>query len=271
MSARVRPWTDGFETPLLARIEEDVRGGPHPAFRFLSRRPIPWAAPRAATCELRVALITSAGLHLAGDERFRVYEQPLGDASLRRIPHAAPLAALDLDAPYLDRKFLLRDPEVGLPRRALDALVAHGAVGGAAAHHLSFCGGVIEPYPELASSVEQALACLEAEEVGACVLVPTCSICVQTLALVASEIETAGIPTVTLALLPELARIAGAPRALATRFPLGAPMGDPENAALQQAVLAEALTFLQEARTPGELRTSPLRWRRSPRAAARST
>jgi hypothetical protein len=261
-AARVRPWTGALETPLLRRIEADVRAGPWPEFRFLERRPIPWCPPPAARA--RVALVTSAGLHLAGARRFRALEEPLGDASLRRLPHAAADAELDLAAPYLDTKFLALDREVALPRRALERLVERGLAGGVAAHHYSFCGGVLAPYPQLSASADELLAGLREDEVDAVVFVPTCSICVQTLSLAAAEIEERGLPTVTIALLPELARIAGAPRALSTHFPLGAPLGDPGNGALHEAVLAEALELLHSASAPGTQRTSELRWRREP-------
>lgn len=260
----MRPWTGALETPLLARIEADVRAGPHAEFRFVERRPVPFVRPRAAPSELRVALVTSAGLHLRGDARFRALEERLGDAGLRRIPHAAPPEALDLAAPYLDTKFLPHDLEVALPRGALQRLVARGVLGGVAAHHYSFCGGVLEPYPRLAASADELLRGLCDDGADAALFLPTCSICVQTLSLAAAELEQRGLPTVTIALLPELARIAGAPRVLTTHFPLGAPVGDPGNGALHEAVLAQALELLHTASQPGTQRESDLRWRRAP-------
>lgn len=90
----------------------------------------------------------------------------------------------------------------------------------------------------------------------------------QTVCLLARELEARGLVTVTLSQEPELARIVGAPRVLELAFPFGAPFGDAGNASLHRAVLEEAWTWLTEATEPGAIRRSPLAWRRDPRPDA---
>ena len=252
-----------LETPLLARLLAFVREEKDPSFAFLHRRHVPWTSLGKPLREARVALLSTGALHLRGDARFRAMEEPLGDTSCRAVPHLAPVADLDLEAPYLDPKYTVHDPEVALPRRALDELARRGVVAGATARHHSFCGGVLRPFPGLRESLDRVEPLLRQDGADAVVLVPTCSICVHTVALLAGELEERGFPTVALSLLPELSRIVGVPRTLAVHFPFGAPCGDPGNAALHAAVLGEALAMLEEAQ-PGEVRTSALAWRRAP-------
>ena len=256
--------TTFLETPALARLVEWIRAEADPDFDFASPGPLPWCAMAVPVSQARTALVTTAGLHLTGDEPFRSLEERLGDTSFRVIPHGAAPSDLALNAPYVDQRHIPRDPEVALPMRALEAVHQRGLAGPPSRRHASFTGGVVRPFPGLARSAEKLIAMLEEDGVQAVIFLPSCSLCVQTASLLARAVEAEGIPTVCLTLLPELSRIVGAPRTLALRFPYGAPGGDPGNAALHQSVLREALALLETATEPGILTTSDLAWRRTP-------
>lgn len=70
--------------------------------------------------------------------------------------------------------------------------------------------------------------------------------CHQSVGLVQSIIEKAGIPTVSITLLSEVTRRVKPPRALAVDRPLGYPLGEPGNAVLQKEIIKSALKLLQE-------------------------
>jgi glycine/betaine/sarcosine/D-proline reductase family selenoprotein B len=251
-----------YATPLLNRLRAHLHAGLDPEYEFLAFDDVPWTKPRAAVRELRVALLATADLHRRGDEPFISLDTPWGDTSFRVIPHTLEEIELALDAPYVDGNYIPRDPEVALPRRALDELVAAGEVGAAAARHYSFCQGIVRALPGLADSAERVAASLREDRIDAVVLLPTCSLCVQTVAVLARELEARGFATVTVTTLPELTTRVGAPRALATKFPFGAPAGDPGHRALHVAVLREALALVDTAREPRGIVESTLRWRR---------
>jgi len=69
--------------------------------------------------------------------------------------------------------------------------------------------------------------------------------CHQSVGLVQSIIEKAGIPTVSITLLPEVTRRVR-PRALVVDLPLGYPVGEPDNAMLQKEIIKAALELLQQ-------------------------
>jgi D-proline reductase (dithiol) PrdB len=259
----VERYDGAFESALLNKLAAGLRERASD-LAFLRRVDVPWSPPRAPLRELRVALITTAGLHTKDDAPFRTLYERFGDPSFRVVPHLAKPEELALDAGYVDPKYTAHDPECSLPMRALEALHRARAIGAPAAHHYGFAGGLIRPYPGLERSAGEVAESMRRDGAQAAVVIPNCSICVQTAALVACELEARGFATVCYSLIPELSKIVGAPRTLAVHFPFGAPCGDPGNVELQRAVLAEALELLESAREPREVRPTRQAWRKSP-------
>lgn len=74
--------------------------------------------------------------------------------------------------------------------------------------------------------------------------------CNQTVGLIQAAIEREGISTVSVSLLREVTEIIRPPRALFAPFPLGYPLGAPNNAALQHDVIAQALSLLTRTDVP---------------------
>lgn len=74
--------------------------------------------------------------------------------------------------------------------------------------------------------------------------------CVQTVGLIQTAIERAGIATVSISLLREVTDVIRPPRALFVPFRLGFPLGEANNPALQHRVIAEALSLLKRTDTP---------------------
>ncbi len=69
--------------------------------------------------------------------------------------------------------------------------------------------------------------------------------CNQAVSLVAAEIERAGIPTVAILFLREIAEKVRPPRALVVPFPHGSALDAPEEPERQQAVLRAAFELLE--------------------------
>ena len=102
-----------------------------------------WAPFAKRAAEARIALLTSAGIYVRGEQPPFDLESERrrpewGDPGWRAIPAAGgELAVAHL---HIDGADLVADPEVALPRRTLDALVAAGVVGSAASVHFSLMG-----------------------------------------------------------------------------------------------------------------------------------
>lgn len=74
--------------------------------------------------------------------------------------------------------------------------------------------------------------------------------CNQTVGLVQAAIEGEGIPTVSISLLREVTTRLRPPRALFSPYPMGFPLGRPNEAALQHHIIAAALRLLDRDDTP---------------------
>lgn len=82
-----------------------------------------------------VAIVTSAALHTADDERFSA-----GDAGYRAIDRARRDLVLGHWSPNFDRTGVALDLNVVYPIDRLEELAAAGTIGAVAPRHLSFAG-----------------------------------------------------------------------------------------------------------------------------------
>ena len=80
--------------------------------------------------------------------------------------------------------------------------------------------------------------------------------------LIARAIERVGIPTVSISITKDLTEAVGVPRAVFVKWPLGHPLGEPQNAAQQRTLIFDALYLLKTAQTPGIIAEPGYRWRR---------
>ena len=85
--------------------------------------------------------------------------------------------------------------------------------------------------------------------------------------MLARLIEAAGIPTVTVTMMPALADAVLAPRIVGVEFPFGHPFGMAGDRAMQRRVLETALTVLSGATTFGTRVDVDIEWP-LPRGAA---
>jgi D-proline reductase (dithiol) PrdB len=104
-----------------------------------------WAPFGKRLAEARIALLTSAGLYLEGEQppfdMERERREPLwGDPTHRVLP--ADLGRRELGMTHLHVKpdDVLADPGVAIPLGILDELVAEGRVGGVTPSHYSVMG-----------------------------------------------------------------------------------------------------------------------------------
>ena len=137
-----------------------------------------WApfAPRLA--EARIALLSSAGLHVLGDQEPFDAEgerrDPMwGDPGWRAVPRATGQGGLGMTHLHVNNDDVLADHEVALPLRRLDELVAAGVVGASADTHYSVMGYQAEGLAGWRSATAPAIVdVLRNEHVDGVVLAP---------------------------------------------------------------------------------------------------
>jgi D-proline reductase (dithiol) PrdB len=135
-----------------------------------------WTAFAGRLSGARIALLTSAGLYLRGSQDpfdlDRERENPeWGDPGWRPLPAAGGEPAVS--HLHVNDADLLADPEIALPRRALESLVAEGVAGSAAAEHYSVMGYQERRLEGWRTSTAPAiLDRLKRDQVGGVVLAP---------------------------------------------------------------------------------------------------
>ena len=118
--------------------------------------------------ERRVAIVTTAGLHLAGQATFE-----LRDTGYRVIPGGTPGDRITMShsSVNFDRSGFQQDINIVFPIDRLRELAEAGEIGTVAEFHYSLMGAGWEPH-EIAETAQQVAGLLKEDEVNAALLVP---------------------------------------------------------------------------------------------------
>lgn len=95
----------------------------------------PWTPLAKPLSECRVAIVTTAALHVAGDDGFAP-----DDPTFRVLPVDRRDLVLGHWSPNFDRSGFVADLDVVYPIHRLEELAAQGVIGSVAPRHLAFAG-----------------------------------------------------------------------------------------------------------------------------------
>jgi len=144
------------------------------SFPCLDPDTTPWAPLRTPLSQTKLALVTSAGLHMRGDKPF-VGDPKGGDASYRVIPSTT--SAADILQSHVsigfDHTAIYRDMNVTLPLDRAKELVEKGIVGSLAANYYSFMGALRNPRRLLEETGPEVAKRLKDEGVDLVFITPT--------------------------------------------------------------------------------------------------
>ena len=134
----------------------------------------PWTPLSKPLSESRAAIVTTAGLHLRGDQPFN-RDHPGGESTYRIIPADADPA--DIVQSHFsigfDRTAIYRDLNVTFPVDRLRELAAQGSIGGIAPNHCSFMGALRDCTAIAERTGPEAAQRLRDEGVDLALLTPT--------------------------------------------------------------------------------------------------
>lgn len=115
--------------------------------RFVEGQDIPWSPPRKPIAQSRIALVTTAGVHLRSQDPFNM-EDPNGDPTFRAIPSDAEPRDLTVTHKYYDHSAADRDINVVLPLERMRELLTEKRIGGIAPVAYGFMGHIDGPHVE---------------------------------------------------------------------------------------------------------------------------
>ena len=221
----------------------------------MARKCVPYTPFGGVLATTRVALVTSAGVHLRSQQPFNLD----GDESYRVIAGDVAAADLMVTHPTYDHRDADHDINCIFPIDRLRDLVAEGYIGGIANKHIGYMGYSMklktvydETVPAIANEVERSNA-------GAVLLTGGCPhVCHRTIVAIQRGIEMRGIPTVLVTVRPTESVTMRPPRAIyPVGFAVGNSFGGPGQTDLQNRVARAALLALTRLAMPGTIEELP--------------
>ena len=138
-------------------------------------RPTNKVAPSGPAVDLsrsRLGLISSAGAYLSASQEPFDAENDFGDYTIRLFPPSTAFTDLDYAHTHYDQTAVRSDPQVLLPLRHLEDLVAEGVIGELAPWVISFSGYLPDVERTINELIPQIVAAAKQEEIDAALLVP---------------------------------------------------------------------------------------------------
>ncbi|HXQ72616.1 MAG TPA: glycine/sarcosine/betaine reductase selenoprotein B family protein [Pyrinomonadaceae bacterium] len=234
---RYADWKQGGSTR-----DADV-GSDYP---FVKNRRAPFTPARRALPMLNLALISSAGAHIDGTPAFGESE-----ATFKEIPVDVEGADLRYSARGYDPAAVQQDMNAEIPIERLREFENNGIIGQLNPVFWSFSGSIPDAARIADELVPALLERINRYEVQAALLVPASRLCHQSVGLVARAIELAGVPTMTLAVLRDVAEMVRPPRVALYDGELGCVAGKPNWPEHQRRILDEALRLIEPIDQPG--------------------
>jgi D-proline reductase (dithiol) PrdB len=165
------PWTPNEPMANVSDLSLKDRLWYH-RYRFRRVDPLPWTEEGPPVSQARVAVVTSAGIHLPGDPPFARVKG--GDFSYRWIPGDASPGDLICTHPSgaWDRSGVEADQNLALPLDRLRELQGSGEIGQIAPRHASFQGSITAPLRLMRQTAPEVAQGMADDGVDVVVLTP---------------------------------------------------------------------------------------------------
>lgn len=216
-------------------------------YPFVRNRRAPFTPARRALPMLNLALISSAGAYIDGTSAFA----DDSDVTFKEIPIDVEGTDLRYVARGYDAAAVQQDMNAEIPIERLREFENNGIIGQLNPVFWSFSGFIPDAARISDELVPALLERINRYEVQAALLVPASRLCHQSVGLVARAIELAGIPTMTLAVLKDVAEMVRPPRVALYNGELGSVAGKPNWPEHQRRILDEALRLIEPIDQPG--------------------
>jgi len=213
-------------------------------YPFIENSRAPFTPARRSLSMLNLALISSAGAYIDGTDPFDT-NAPDGDFTFRELPSEIDPGGLRFSARGYDSTFVQQDPNVQVPLARLFEFESNRVIGQLNQVFWSFCGFMPDAARLVTKMLPKLVERLTRYEVQAALLIPASRLCHQTIGLAARAIESAGIPTMMLAVERDVVERVHPPRAGFYQGQTGSVVGQPNWPEHQRRVLDEALRWIE--------------------------
>ena len=224
----------------------------------IARRCVPFTPFEKDLSTATVTLVSATGVYLSDQEPFPT-EDP-GDTTYRVIPSDAESSSLRIAHHHYDHSEADADPNIVFPIDSLRELVADGVIGALNDVHFSY--GFTTKLRELyATTFEEIADKVERSKTKLVVLTAGCpETCHRSIANLAREIESRGVPTIIISASPAATESVRPPRAMTfDGAEIGRIVGRAGDRAGHKAVVRAALEMFTHDTPPGRVVTKNVR------------
>ncbi len=140
---------------------------------FITNQETPWAPFLKELKDSRIALVTTAGVHLSSQAPYDMEDED-GDPTYREIPEEVSVNELRITHNYYDHRDADQDINVVFPVERLRELASGGIIGKPAPMHFSFMGHILGRHIQtlIHQTGREVARRLRAEAADAVVLTP---------------------------------------------------------------------------------------------------
>lgn len=235
-------WLRDFQKGWLAHFEKTGKSDWRKYVRPQNR--MAPTGPGLDLSESRLMLISSAGAYLKDKQEQFNETNPLGDYSIRLIPSNTSFEEIRFAQTDYDHDNVNADPQILLPLRHLEDLAAEGIIGELAPVVVSYSGYQPDMIRVVKEIIPPILNTAKEFRVQAALLVPSSTLCIQSVGLISRALEVNGIASTLTSWKEEITRAVAPPRATTTRLVSGNTLGMPGDAPQQRRVLETTLELL---------------------------
>ena len=167
----LKAWKDQILAKIFSRSPLLVERWARSA-KVVNNLDTPWAILPKESRQCKIALVTTAGVHLRSQAPFDMEDN--GDPTWREIPSQADLQDLMITHNYYDHRDADRDINIVFPVKRLSELEADGVIGRIAPRHFSFMGHTGGRHLEtmVKKTAPEVAGLLKADEVDTVFLTP---------------------------------------------------------------------------------------------------
>ena len=163
---------DRFIAKLLTKYPALVRKWAHRSI-FIDFSDTPWTQFDKDISTCRLALVTTAGVHLASQNPFDM-KDPAGDPTFREIPADTRPADLTITHNYYDHPDADKDVNIVFPIERVQELKQSNEIGAVNYRHFSFMGHILQHHINtlMKETAPRVAAALKSDHVDIVILTP---------------------------------------------------------------------------------------------------
>ena len=228
------------------------------SYKFDQTDPTPWTPLKRDLKDCKITFITTAGLRIKSQPLYYI-DNVSGCPEYREIPIHTKKESIIISHTGFDTAEAKKDINVIAPIDRMIELAEERIVDEVNENFFSFFG-IRTDLQALERSAGEVGRMLQRQNVDAIFIIPSSHTCNEVAGIISRTIEKAGISTISIVTIKEIAEEIKLPRSLFINFPLGYTLGRAHVLPLQRAIINDMVSALKTLDRPGKIIDLQYKW-----------